>query len=190
MVIQNTYTRMLALTNLRLVTALLVSALATSALPVTAGANDTPEASAPIAVTLPLPYGQNIAQNCAMTAMTAALEHAHKKGWAVTVAVVDTAGQMVALSRMDHAHRASPDFALAKAASAAMTKRSTKIFSDALAKGRNAILGFSDLHVHAAQGGEVILQGDRIIGGIGTAGVTQTQDREITLIGVAAAANC
>ncbi len=153
-------------------------------------ATETSGQAVPIAITLPLSYGPNIAQSCAMTALTAAVDHARSKGWTVSVAVVDTAGQLVALSRMDHAHRASPDFAIAKASSAAMTKRSTKVFSDALGKGRNAILGFTDLHVHAAEGGEVILQGERIIGGIGAAGVTQSQDREIALVGVAAATNC
>lgn len=144
--------------------------------------------AAPIAQTLPLPYGQDISLESANRAMNAALEHARSKAWNVSVVVVDTAGQVVALNRIDHAHKASVAFATAKANSAAMTKRSTKIFSDQLAGGRNAVLGFVDLHVHVAEGGEVIVQNGRIVGAIGVAGVTQEQDRETALAGVNAAA--
>lgn len=140
--------------------------------------------------TLALPYGKNISQACAAQAMEAALAYAKEKKWRVTIAVVDTAGQVVMLSRMDHAHRASPDFAIAKASSAALTKRSTKLFSDALSKGRHALLGFTDLHVHSAEGGELMVQGESIIGGIGVAGVTQQQDREVALVGARSIKNC
>lgn len=142
--------------------------------------------AAPVAQTFALPYGQDLGLSAAVRAMNAALDHARSKNWNVTVVVVDTGGQLVAMNRIDHAHRASFAFALAKASSAAMTKRSTKIFSDQLAAGRNAILGFTDLHVHAAEGGEVIVQDGRIVGAIGVAGVTQEQDRETALAGVAA----
>ncbi len=147
-------------------------------------------AAAPIAATLSLPYGADIAHTCAASVTQASLNYAESKGWNVSVAVVDSAGRVVMLSRMDNAHKASTDFAIAKASSATLTKRSTKVFSDALSKGRQAILGFTDLHVHAAEGGEVLLQNKRITGGVGVAGVTQTQDREIALVGVAAAAKC
>ncbi len=147
-------------------------------------------AAAPIAATLSLPYGADIAQTCAASATAASLKYAKSKGWNISVAVVDSSGRVIALSRMDNAHKASTDFATAKASSAVLTKRSTKVFSDALVKGRQAILGFADLHVHAAEGGEVLLQNKHITGGIGVAGVTQTQDREIALVGVAAALDC
>lgn len=155
--------------------------------PVTPAPTTPAAVAAPIAQTLPLPYGQDISLESANKAMNAALEHARSKNWNVSVVVVDTSGQVVALNRIDHAHKASVAFATAKANSAAMTKRSTKIFSDQLAGGRNAVLGFVDLHVHVAEGGEVIVQNGRIVGAIGVAGVTQEQDRETALAGVAAA---
>ena len=140
--------------------------------------------------TITLPYGKNISQQCAANAMNAAFKYAQSKQWKVTIAVVDSAGQIMMLNRMDNAHRATPEFAIAKASSAVRTKRSTKIFSDALSKGRTAILGFMDLHVHAAEGGEVIVHKSSIIGGIGVAGVTQQQDREVALIGANAINAC
>ncbi len=148
-----------------------------------AAANKIPPASIE---TLYLPYGANISLDCAQIAMQAASHHANTNGWKVTINIADTAGQTVLLQRMDHAHRASPDFAQAKASSAVLTKRSTKLFSDALTNGRMAILGFADLHVHAAEGGEVLLHNGEIIGAIGVAGVTQEQDREIALMGARA----
>jgi|GEM_PF-877484 len=164
-----------------------IATLSLPAAPVTAVAQS---ADVPVANTFPLSYGDNISHACAASTLAAAVEYAQSKNWAVSVAVVDTAGQVMSLGRLDNAHRASPDFALAKASSAVMTKRSTKVFSDALASGRSAILGFADLHVHVAEGGEVLVSGDTIIGGIGAAGVTQKQDREISLIAVDAAARC
>ncbi|KAB7614521.1 heme-binding protein [Amylibacter sp. SFDW26] len=171
--------------TLSLLNLIFISGLAVSPLQATAKTVD-----APVANTFPLSYGTNISHACAASALSAAVEYAQSKNWAVSIAVVDTAGQVMALGRLDNAHRASPDFAMAKASSAVMTKRSTKVFSDALSNGRSAILGFSDLHVHAAEGGEVLVKGDEIIGGIGAAGVTQKQDREISLAAVAAVANC
>jgi glc operon protein GlcG len=146
--------------------------------------NHSPEA--PIASTLALPYGKDISMETANKAMAAAIAHAQKNKWTVSVVVVDAGGRMVAMSRMDGAHKATPDFAFAKADSAVMTKRSTKVFSDHLSAGRNAILGFTNLHVHVAEGGEVILQNGLIVGAIGVAGVTQQQDRETALAGVTA----
>ena len=141
-----------------------------------------------VATTLPLPYGPNLTHEQATAAIDAGIAYARENGWAVSVAVVDTAGQVVAIERLDDAHRASVAFATEKAESAAMLKRSTKIFSDALAGGRMALLGFTDLHVHSAEGGEVIVVDGRIVGAVGAAGVTQEQDREIALAGADAVA--
>jgi uncharacterized protein GlcG (DUF336 family) len=148
------------------------------------------QAETPSVNAMALSYGQNISHQCSSIIMEATSKYAKNKNWAVTIAIADTAGQVIMLSRLDNAHRASPDFALEKASSAALTKRSTKIFSDALAKGRTAILGFTDLHVHVAEGGEVLLHNNQIIGSIGVAGVTQKQDREIALVGVNVAKKC
>jgi uncharacterized protein GlcG (DUF336 family) len=148
------------------------------------------EAEAPIAQTFGLPYGANVSLACADFVVDAAISYAEENNWAVVVAVGDSAGQLVSMGRMDNAHRASTAFALEKISSAALTKRSTKVFADALANGRLAMLGFSDLHVHVAEGGEVLVLNETIVGSVGVAGVTQTQDREIALAGIRALANC
>ncbi|WP_193371588.1 GlcG/HbpS family heme-binding protein [Pelagibius marinus] len=147
-------------------------------------------ADTPVPNTFPLPYGPDIGQSCATAALNASLDHARANNLNVTVAVVDTSGRVVVLSRMDNAHKAGVDFAIEKALSAALYKRSTKIFSDALAGGRQAILGFMNLHVHAAEGGEVLVIKDEIVGGIGAAGATQQQDRAIANAGVQVASSC
>jgi glc operon protein GlcG len=162
----------------------LSSAYAQGTAPATAAAPASTEA--PVAQTLGLPYGQDIGWEQANRVMAAAMAYARSKNWNVTIAVTDTSGNVVAMNRFDGAHKASPDFAMAKARSAAMLKRSTKVFADALLGGRMAILGFTDLNVHSAEGGEVLVQNGRIVGGIGAAGVTEKQDREISLAGLAA----
>ncbi len=143
-----------------------------------------------IASTLHLPYGVDITHACAKIVANASVRYAQSKGWNISVAVVDSSGRVITLQRMDNAHKASVDFALSKASSAALTKRSTKIFSDALEKGRQAILGFTDLHVLAVEGGEVVIQKQHISGAIGVAGVSQAQDREIALAGLMGLSSC
>ena len=56
-------------------------------------------------------------------------------GQAVAIAVVDPSGNMVAFAKMDNTQIGSIEVSLEKAKSAALFKRSTKVFEDALATG-------------------------------------------------------
>lgn len=81
-------------------------------------------------------YGANVNHGQARKALASAVPEARKQSLPMAVAVVDTAGQLVAFERMDNTQTGSIGVAQDKAVSAAMFRRPTKAFQDAVAGGR------------------------------------------------------
>ena len=77
-------------------------------------------------------YGPPIRLESAKQAAAAALAEARRNSWTMVVAVVDNAGELVYFEKMDDAQNGSVKVAVAKARSAALFKRPTKAFQDAL----------------------------------------------------------
>ena len=74
--------------------------------------------------------------------MLAACEaEAAKNKWAVSIAIVDDGGYLLALQRMDGASAITAEVALGKARTSALTKRPSKFFEDRI-KERPAFAGF------------------------------------------------
>src|SRR5258708_9173323 len=84
---------------------------------------------------MPNPYGLAIPEDSDKKAAAAAIAEAAKNDLAVAVAIVDTAGTLVYYEKMDNTQTGSAKVAVDKARSAALFKRPTKIFEDALTKG-------------------------------------------------------
>ncbi len=121
----------------------------------------------------------------AVRAMVAAsTDHAVKNGWAVSIAVVDANGDLLAFRRLDGASLASIDISQGKARTAARFRRPTKALADAIAEGRTVLLTVPGLI--ALQGGLPVLVGAVTIGGIGVSGVTSEQDEQVAQAGLAA----
>ena len=59
-------------------------------------------------------YGANINLDQAKRAIAAGQAEARKNGWPVAIAVLDTAGQLVAFEKMDDTQSASMDIAIDK----------------------------------------------------------------------------
>ena len=74
----------------------------------------------------------------AKKAVAAGVEEAKKNGWPVVVVVVDDAGSVLSLDRMDNAQRPSVEIAIGKARTAALFRRP----SGALRASKMAILPF------------------------------------------------
>ena len=132
------------------------------------------------------PIGQAIGVEAAKKAAAAALAEARKNGWLMVVAVVEPNGTLVYYEKMDDAQLGSATVALAKARSAALYKRPTKAFQDALAGGG---IGLRVLGLEGAvpvEGGLPILAGDELIGAIGLSGDTSEHDGQCAAAGVAA----
>lgn len=116
--------------------------------------------------------------------VSAATDHANKNGWAVSIAVVDDHGELLAFRRLDGASVGSVDISQGKARTAARFKRPTKALSDALAEGRTALLTVPGLL--ALQGGLPVMWGTVVIGGIDVSGATSEQDEQVAQAGLAA----
>jgi glc operon protein GlcG len=133
-------------------------------------------------------YGANVSLDQARKAMTAAQAEARKNGWPVAIAIVDNAGQLVLFERMDNTQTASVEVAQDKAVSAAMYRRSTKVFQDMVA---GAGAGTRALNLRGAstvEGGVPLLVDGKIVGGIGVSGVNSDQDGVVAKAGADAAA--
>jgi len=116
----------------------------------------------------------------------AAEAEARKNNWNVVIAVVDEAGYLICLHRMDGAQLASVEIAQRKARSAALFRRPTKAFEDQLVGGRQAILAVPG--ALPLEGGLPILAEGQVVGAIGVSGVTSQQDGQIAKAGVDALA--
>ncbi len=84
-------------------------------------------------------YGSAIALEAAKKVAAPALAEARKNNWAMAVAVVDTAGDLVYFERMDATQIGSVVVAIDKARSAARFKRPTRAFQDVLAGGGDGL---------------------------------------------------
>ncbi|HET7499940.1 MAG TPA: heme-binding protein [Kofleriaceae bacterium] len=127
-------------------------------------------------------YGSLNLETARKVAAGAAAE-ARKQGWNVAVSIVDAAGELIYFERIDDTQPGSVDISQAKARTAARFKRASKLFEDALAGGRQAILGMPG--VLPLEGGVPLVVDGRIAGAIGVSGVTSQQDGVCAQAGVA-----
>jgi uncharacterized protein GlcG (DUF336 family) len=114
----------------------------------------------------------------------AAEAEARRNGWAVTIAIVDHGGHLLALSRLDGAPPASAHVASAKANTAALVRRESKDFEDQINGGRFAFLSAPLQGV--LEGGVPIMKDGECLGAVGVSGVLPAQDAEIARAGIAA----
>lgn len=122
-----------------------------------------------------IPYGAPISLQRAQAAINTAMEEAAARGWPLNIAVVDSGANLVAFVRMDGAQLASIAIAEHKARTAVKYRRATRVFEDVLQKSDyKYILTLDD--VIASRGGIPLVEGGKIIGGIGCSGGTGSQD--------------
>jgi uncharacterized protein GlcG (DUF336 family) len=135
------------------------------------------------------PIGAPIGVEAARKAAAAAVAEAKKNGWLMVVAVVDPSGTLVYYERMDNVQLGSVAVAQGKARSAALFKRPTKAFQDAVAGGG---LGVRVLGLPGAvpfEGGLPIVVDGKLIGAIGLSGDLSENDGKCAAAGVAAIAS-
>ena len=97
------------------------------------------------------------------------------------ITIVDHGGYLIYFERMENTQLGAVETAIEKARSAALFRRPTKVFEDALAGGRNAILG-----LHGAvpiEGGVPIIAGGKVVGAIGASGGTAPQEGQVAKAG-------
>ncbi len=121
----------------------------------------------------------------AAKAIAAAAEaEAARNGWAMCIAVVDDGGHLLCLHRMDETQIGSIDIAVAKARCAVLFKRPTKVFEEAVAGGRTALLAMPGLV--PIEGGVPVLADGRVVGAVGASGGRGAEDGKVAQAGAAA----
>ena len=121
------------------------------------------------------------ARRIAAAAEAEALAHS----WAVAIAVVDDGGHVLLLQRLDAAAPISAQIAPAKARTAAVGRRESKVYEDMINQGRTAFLSAPALE-GMLEGGLPILVGGHCVGAVGVSGVKSSEDAQIARAGIAA----
>lgn len=118
--------------------------------------------------TLSLDVAQSIAAKAAA--------HAQKKGWNVSIAIVNHEGNLLYFQRNPVAYSGSIDASIQKAKSSNAFQRPTSAFADAVKQGRTGVLTVKD--VVAIEGGLPIVKAGKFIGAIGVSGAKAIEDEE------------
>jgi len=116
---------------------------------------------------------------------TAAEAEALKNKWAVTIAIVDGGGHLLHLQRLDGAAPISAHIAPAKAHTAAMGQRESKVYEDMINGGRVSFLSAPDLK-GLLEGGVPIMKDGQCLGAVGVSGVKSTEDAQVARAGISA----
>jgi uncharacterized protein GlcG (DUF336 family) len=116
---------------------------------------------------------------------TAAEAEAFANSWAVTIAIVDDGGHLLWLQRLDNAPPLSSQIAPAKARTAAMGRRESKVYEEMINKGRFSFLSVSQLD-GMLEGGVPIIDNGQCLGAVGVSGAKPDQDAQVARAGIAA----
>ena len=115
----------------------------------------------------------------------AAEAEALQNNWAVSIAIVDDGGHLLYLSRLDGASPLTSHMAPAKANTAAMGRRETRIYEELVNSGRTSFL--SAPYVEGLlEGGVPIMKDGCCLGAVGVSGVKSAEDAQIAQAGIAA----
>jgi glc operon protein GlcG len=119
----------------------------------------------------------------AIAAAAEAEAQAHQ--WAVTIAIVDDGGHLLWLQRLDGAAPASAHIAPAKAATAAVGRRESRIYEEMINQGRVSFLS-APLLEGMLEGGVPVMLDGHCVGAVGVSGVKSSEDAQIARAGIAA----
>lgn len=122
----------------------------------------------------------------AARALEAACAEAAAQKWAVSVAVVDDGGHLLAFRRLDGSSPISSAIAIEKARTAALGRRESKAYEDSINGGRTAFLSAPLLGL--LEGGVPVTVAGEVVGAVGVSGVKADQDAQVARAGADAAA--
>ena len=116
--------------------------------------------------------------------LDAARQEAQAQGWAVSIAIVDDGGHLLAFERLDEAGAISSYIAIEKARTSALGRRESKGYEEMINGGRTAFLSAPLLT--SLEGGVPVIVDGQVIGAVGVSGVKADQDAQVAKAGVAA----
>ncbi|MBI3532220.1 MAG: hypothetical protein CK604_14355 [Curvibacter sp. PD_MW3] len=115
----------------------------------------------------------------------AAEAEALKNNWAVSIAIVDDGGHLLWQQRLDGVAPISAQIAPAKARTAALGCRESRIYEEMINGGRVSFLSAPGLE-GLLEGGVPIMKDGQCLGAVGVSGVKSSEDAQIARAGIAA----
>ncbi len=115
----------------------------------------------------------------------AAEAEAIANNWPVAIAIVDDGGHLLWLQRMDNVAPISAHIAPAKAKTAALGRRESRIYEELINNGRVSFLSAPEIE-GMLEGGVPIVVDGHYIGAVGVSGVKSSEDAQIAKAGIAA----
>ena len=106
-------------------------------------------------------------------------------GWAVRIAIVDDGGHLLWLQRLDGAAPISAQIAPAKAHTAALGRRESRVYEETINQGRTSFLSAPGLQGMLEGGVPIVVNGHHL-GAVGVSGVQSQQDAQVAKAGIAA----
>jgi len=104
--------------------------------------------------------------------------------WPVTIAIVDDGGHLLWLQRLDGAAAISAHIAPAKARTAALGRRESKVYEDVINQGRMSFLS-APLLEGMLEGGIPVMVEGQCVGAVGVSGVKSSEDAQVARAGIA-----
>ena len=117
--------------------------------------------------------------------LAAAEAHALQNKWAVTIAVSDDGGHLLGMLRLDGAAPISAHIAPAKAKTAALGRRESRVYEEMINNGRYSFLS-APLIDGLLEGGVPVVADGHVVGAVGVSGVKSSEDVLIAQAGIAA----
>jgi len=115
----------------------------------------------------------------------AAEAEALRHQWAVTIAIVDDGGHLLWLQRLDGAAPLSAHIAPAKAHTAALGQRESRVYEEMINQGRHSFLSAPAVEGLLEGGVPIMVQGF-CVGAVGVSGVKSSEDAQVARAGIAA----
>ncbi len=115
----------------------------------------------------------------------AAEAEAKANNWAVTISIVDDGGHLLWLHRLDGAAPISAHIAPAKAKTAALGRRESKVYEDMINNGRVSFVTVPEIE-GMLEGGVPVMVNEQCVGAVGVSGVKSSEDVQIARAGIAA----
>src|SRR5207248_7328448 len=125
-----------------------------------------------------MPIGPGVGLDAAKKVAAAASAEARKNKWFMAIAVVDPAGTLVYYEKADTTQLGSAEVAMDKARSAALYKRPTKAFQDALEKGGVNVRVLALRGAVPVDGGVPLMLDGKLVGAIGVSGDLSENDAQ------------
>lgn len=138
--------------------------------------------STPIGAQAQLADKKALTLSAAKEMAAAAEAEATKNGWNLVIVIVDDAGNLLYLERMDGVQLASIEVATRKARTAALYRRPSKDFADRMTSGNNTTLALPE--VIPLEGGLPIVVDGQVIGAIAASGAQAVQDAQAAQAGI------